>query len=174
MPYLRIRRRGLGQTPLVSSLVAAITRQENTNPNYNNPCALTAGPGATGKAGNGLAIFPDLITGQSACARQIQLDIDRGESIADLTQRWAPTGCGAMCAGNDPVAYAQNLAAWTGLPADVPLSQLASAGASGSWNQSAGSADLATMDFSSLADQPWLPWAIGFGLAAVVLWKIVE
>lgn len=166
-------RRGLGASSLVASIAAAIARQENTNPAYNNPGGLVSGPGQIGTASNGLAIFPDAATGEAALERQIQLYIDRGVSISDLTKAWAPVGCGAMCAGNDPVAYAQHLSSWTGLDPNVPLNQqesspALSAGATSEWDSAP--SDYGT-ETASVLDAPWLPWALGLAAAGLLFFS---
>ena len=117
-----VRTRGLGASPtLVTSISDAITRMENTNPSYNNPGGLIAGPGAIGTAPNGIAIFPDAATGRAALERQVGLDIDRGWTLNQLINSWAPVCPDPICKGNNPTAYSNNVSSWTGLPQDVPL-----------------------------------------------------
>lgn len=159
-------RRGVGG--VVQDIAAAISRQEGINPAYNNPGGLIAAPGCTGRAPNGIVICPDAATGQAALERQIQIDIDRGQSINELIRSWAPVGCGPMCAGNDPATYAANVARWTGIDPNTPLRQLQTSGATGSW-------DVGPFDLSSVVDdasavdwQSLVPWAIG-GLL-LLLW----
>ena len=154
------RYRGLGADPSqVTAISDAIARMENTNPSYNNPGGLVAGPGSTGTAPNGIAIFPDASTGRAALERQVGIDIDRGWSLNQLINSWAPTGCGVMCQGNNPTAYANNVATWTGLPQDVPLNTL---------NTDASAAvDAAgvTFDTSAVGDSSGWMWAGVIGLA---------
>ncbi len=121
---VQTKRMGFGG--LVDDLQVAITRMENTRPAYNNPCALTAGPGATGTAPNGIALFPDLATGQTACARQIQLNIDRGLTLEEFFagKPGVYPGYAPAAAGNDPATYAANVSRWTGISPGVPLNQI--------------------------------------------------
>lgn len=112
-----------GFAGLVDDLAQAITRFENTNPSYNNPCALTAGPGATGRAPNGIALFSDWDTGRAACNRQIQLNIDRGLTLEEFFagKPGVYPGYAPAAAGNDPAHYAATVSRWLGISSDVPL-----------------------------------------------------
>ena len=139
----------LGLGDLVSDISAAITQMENTNPAYNNPGALIAGPGQVGTASNGIAIFPDPATGQAALQRQVQLDIDKGWTLSQLINSWAPTGCGAMCAGNNPTAYTQFVAGQTGIDPNAVLSSL-QAGEMSTGDGTVYTPDVSTVDLSSL------------------------
>lgn len=120
-----IVRRGLGaDASLVSSLSNAITRMENTNLSYNNPGGLVAGPGSIGTAPNSIAIFPDAATGRAALERQVGIDVDRGWTLNEIVNSWAPICSLPICKGNNPTQYSANVSSWTGLPQDVPLSTL--------------------------------------------------
>jgi len=173
--------RGLGASALASQVAAAITRQENTNPAYNNPGGLVSGPGQIGTAPNGIAIFPDPATGQTAEVNLVQKYIDNGASIASMINSWAPApsaACGGMCTGNNPSAYAQNVATWTNLDPTVPLNSLTAAtgtGAGSSYDTSGSGIDLTSVagfDLSSIDWSSWAPWAtvaaIGISLVLVL------
>jgi hypothetical protein len=58
----------------------------------NNPGNLryTGQQGSVGKDGNGFAIFPSYELGKQAHIRQIQLDAQRGYTIADFISKFAP------------------------------------------------------------------------------------
>lgn len=107
-----------------TTLAAAITNLEgwftgSLSQRNNNPGNLMyAGqPGAIGADANGLAIFASLADGQQALQNQISLDAGRGETIAEFAAKYAPAA-----AGNNPTAYAAQLAAATGLSVNDPLS----------------------------------------------------
>jgi hypothetical protein len=166
--------RGLGASTLAQTIAAAITRQENINPAYNNPGGLIAAPGCTSRPGQ-IAICPDLETGQVAEENLVQKYIDGGSSLSSMLNAWAPAKCGGtLCIGNNPSAYAQNVSTWTGLDPTIPLNSLTDAtgsGAGGTYEVSA-PFDLASIlpDFSNLDTSSWVPWAIaGLGLVGVVL-----
>lgn len=166
--------RGLGASPLAQTIANAITRQEGINPAYNNPGGLVSGAGQTGTAPNGIAIFPDLATGQAAEVNLVQSYIDNGASIASMINAWAPApsvACGGMCTGNNPSAYAQNVANWTNLDPTVPLNSLASAtgsGAGSSWLpvDASGNIDLSGLvpDLSSIDWSDPMTWAVVLAL----------
>ena len=121
---------------LISSIATGIERQEGFTSGActkcvqnNNPGALTAGPGQIGTAG-GLAVFPDVATGEAALDHQIQLNINRGLTLDQFfgggtssSGSYYP-GYAPAAAGNDPTTYASNVALWAGIPADVPLNQI--------------------------------------------------
>ena len=78
-------------TNLVPSLASAIAQQEQSNPNYNNPGALTSIPGGwtgqTGIAPNGLVIFDNQQDGWNALYTQIQMRLYADMPIALLYQQ---------------------------------------------------------------------------------------
>ncbi len=166
-------RRGLGG--VVQDVAAAITRQENVNPAYNNPGGLISAPGCTSRPGQ-IAICPDAATGQADLERQVQLYVDRGYNLSDMLDAWAPASCpGSLCTGNNPSVYTQNVAAWTGIDPSIPLSTLATSGgeptsAAGSGSDSSGSA----LNLSSSFDLASLvsnldPVTLGVGVGIVLL-----
>jgi hypothetical protein len=157
--------RGMGG--VVQDVAAAIKRQENVNPAYNNPGGLIAAPGCTSRPGQ-IAICPDAATGQADLERQVQLYADRGYNLSDMINAWAPASCpGSLCTGNNPSAYTANVSAWTGLPANVPLNQLG-AGVSPSLDTSA--VDTSGVDLSAAGavdSSGWL-WAGAIGAALLL------
>ena len=167
-------RRGLGQSSsLVSQLAAAITRQEAANPAYNNPGNLRAGPGQVGTSPNGIAIFPDMATGEAALENQVQLNINRGLTLEEFFagKPGVYAGYAPAADANQPNIYTANVSQWTGIPADVPLNTLGSGGAS---------SDLSAIDLSAVADSfsnldssTWV-WAGVALLGAVVLFRVME
>jgi len=152
---------------LVSQISSAIARQENVNPSYNNPGGLIAAPGCTSRPGQ-IAICPDAATGQAGLERQVGIDIDRGWTLNQLINSWAPACSDPICQGNNPSAYSSNVATWTGLPQDVPLSGVDLTAGSG------GGSDSLLPDFSSLtsSDSSWM-WAAAIG-GALVLALVME
>ena len=169
------RGRGLGAINAQYSTVAdAMVRQEGYNSQLaplNNPGNLVyAGQaGATPVTINGMtwASFPTYEAGYQALLNQIALDASRGLTILQFTSKYAPAGHGT----NDPVVYAANIAAATGLS---PNSYLSDAAGGSPYNFDTGALDNVAIDqtagtFSaaSLLDNPWA-LAVG-GLAAAVL-----
>lgn len=121
-------------TALVTSLAQAITQQENIPASLNNPGALmnVGQAGVVGTASNGLAIFDTPQDGLNALYSQIQANINRGLTLNQFFAG-APgvyAGYAPAAAGNDPVTYAANVSAWTGIDPNVPLNQISSAGTS--------------------------------------------
>jgi hypothetical protein len=125
----------LGLGDLISDIAAGIERQEGFTSGActkcvanNNPGALTAGPGQIGTSG-GLAVFPDLATGQAALEHQVSLNVSRGLTLDQFfgggtTSSGYYPGYATAAAGNDPATYAANVAAWAQIPSDVPLNAL--------------------------------------------------
>jgi hypothetical protein len=165
--YVRRRQAGLGG--IVQDLAAAIARQENTNPAWNNPGALRSGTGMIGVSSTGIAIFPDLATGEAALERQVQLNIDRGLTLDEFFggKPGVYAGYAPAADSNRPYQYAANVAGWTGLPENVPLSSLSAGGASSDW-ASSDVVDSGVIDTASSG--VW--WAVG-GLAAILILREV-
>lgn len=168
------RGRGLGAINSQYSTVAdAMVRQEGYNSALaplNNPGNLMyAGQsGATPVTVNGStwASFPTYEAGYQALLNQIALDASRGLTILQFTSKYAPAGHGT----NDPVVYAANIAAATGLS---PNSYLSDAAGGSPYNFDTGTLDNVAIGnqtagtFSaSLLDNPW---ALALGAAAAVL-----
>lgn len=159
-----------GFSGVVQALAAAITRQENVNPTYNNPGALIAAPGCTSRAG-AIAICPDAATGEAGLERQIQLYIDRGLSISDMMAKWAPKCDQPICAGNDSATYAANVSSWTGYDSSVPMSSLISGASneSGAPGPDFFNSFVGSDSFFSDLD----PWTVGIAAGIVILAMVV-
>lgn len=174
------RGRGLGAIASGYTTVAdTVVRQEGYNSKLaplNNPGNLIyAGQtGATPVTINGTtwASFPTYDAGYQALLNQIALDASRGLTIAQFTAKYAPAA-----AGNDPVTYAANIAAATGLSVNDPLSA-AAAGSAGPVFYDTGIVPAATAenlpaDFSSLLSDP-MALAIGGLAAGLLVWAVLE
>ena len=174
------RGRGLGAIVSPYSGVAdAVVRQEGYNSTLaplNNPGNLIyAGQtGATPVTINGMtwASFPTYDAGYQALLNQIALDASRGLTISQFTAKYAPAA-----AGNDPVTYAANIAAATGLSPGSLLSDAAGGSAGPTFYDMGGpvpsSETLPAADFSSLLDNPWA-LAIGAAAAVFVLGAVLD
>jgi len=170
---------GLGN--LITDLAAAIERQEGFTSGTcqkcvanNNPGALTAGPGQIGTSG-GLAVFPDVATGQAALEHQVSLNVSRGLTLdqffggGPMASGGYYPGYAPAAAGNDPATYAANVAAWAGgIPTDVPLNTLDTYPGS---QDSTDSSDGAGVDYQpSLASGvPTWAWMAAAGLFLVAV-----
>jgi hypothetical protein len=97
----------------------------NLNFRNNNPGNMEYGDlakkyGAVGTDGR-FAVFPDYETGRKAQeALLFNSGVYEGKTIGSAIAKYAPLGDG----NNDPVAYANNVAAALGVPVDTPLSAL--------------------------------------------------
>ncbi len=174
------RRRGLGAIASGYTTVAdTIVRQEGYNSKLaplNNPGNLIyAGQsGATPVTVNGTtwASWPTYDAGYQGLLNQIALDASRGLTISQFTAKYAPAA-----AGNDPVTYAANIAAATGLSVNDPLAAAAGSGLPvfadtgivPSPDQGSTIPDLS----SSLLDSPWLGPAVGLALGLAV-WAVLD
>lgn len=86
----------------------------------NNPGNLRAGVGQIGTDANGYAVFASAEDGWNALYSQINLDISRGLNLQQFIYKYAPPS------DNNPTSnYLNFVASKTGLPTDVPLSDLA-------------------------------------------------
>jgi hypothetical protein len=90
----------------------------------NNPGNMHGGAGGIYPVGyNGPnAIFADYQTGFDAMVANLMRPIYQVLTIGEAIAKWAP-----RAGGNDPVTYANNLHAWTGLPLDMPMNVLTDA-----------------------------------------------
>lgn len=169
------RGRGLGAIASGYTTVAdTVVRQEGYNSKLaplNNPGNLIyAGQsGATPVTVNGTtwASFPTYDAGYQALLNQISLDASRGLTIAQFTAKYAPAA-----SGNDPVTYAANIAAATGLSVNDPLSAAAAAGyvpSLADTNIVPSPDQTAGVDFSSLFSDPWTLALGGLAAGLVVL-----
>jgi hypothetical protein len=167
------RGRGLGAISSPYSTVAdAVVRQEGYNSKLaplNNPGNLIyagqAGATPATVGGTTWASFPTYDAGYQALLNQIALDASRGLTISQFTAKYAPAA-----SGNDPVTYAANIAAATGLS---PNNLLSDAAGGSPYNFDTGTLAAigdqtgGTFSEASLLDNPWA-LAVG-GLAAAVL-----
>lgn len=125
-------------TDLVSAIADAITQVESGgNPNAlnfrnNNPGNLvTWGSLPTSQ---GFAVFPTLAAGRAALESQIQTNINRDltlyEFFAGKPGVYAGYASVGSSARNNPVAYAQTVAAAVGIDPNTPLNLIQAGGAS--------------------------------------------
>lgn len=162
---------GLGSTvdpSALQTIAATIQRVEGYYPG--TPAYLNNNPGNlayVGQAGavlgvGGFARFPSYQDGLNALYGQIQLYADRGMSISDMMRTYAP----ASVPGNNPDAYAAQVAGALGVSPDVALSDL---GMVSSSDYLGTPAELvpAGFDFSSVPPALWA--AVAVGVAALVL-----
>lgn len=157
--------KGLGTGTL--TLAQAITRQENTNPIYNNPGALMSAPSGycqNGKASNGMVIFCTPQDGQAALDNQIQIEQAQGLTLQQMLNSYAPASD-----GNNPTQYAQNVSSWTGLDINTPLSAYDPSLLLSGTDATGGGFDVASLlggDLSS--DGTSIDWTmVGLGLVAI-------
>lgn len=123
--YVRSRGvRGLGQTPAAATVAQTIQKVEGYYPGTlaytnNNPGNLifVGQAGATQGAG-GFAAFPSYDAGYQALLNQIQNYSNRGLTIQQMMDIYAP----ATQAGNNPTLYAQTIATSLGVTPDTLLS----------------------------------------------------
>lgn len=125
---------GLGDPAAV--IAAAIQKQEGYYPGSiaykdNNPGNLT-GCKQAGASGCDVRVigttqykftqFPDYSTGQQALLNQVQSYANQGLTIQDMMNKYAPAyDNNGNPTGNDPVKYAQNIAASLGVDPNTPL-----------------------------------------------------
>lgn len=90
----------------------------------NNPGNIRAGDwannhGSLGSGAGGFAVFPDRATGRQAMMDNLRSPSYQGLTVGDAIARWAPAAD-----HNDPVAYANNVQQWTGVPSNTPMNTL--------------------------------------------------
>lgn len=127
-----MKHRGLGQTPLVIAFANAIAQEESggslTALNYrnNNPGNLVTWGG--NPVVNGFAQFPTLAAGWQALYSQIETNIGRGLTTYEFFAGKPGVYSGYASVGssskNNPIAYAQFVAAQLGIDPNVPLNQI--------------------------------------------------
>lgn len=169
--------RGLGQTSsAIQTIAAAIQTQEGYYPGSiaytnNNPGNLIyAGqPGAT-KGANGFAVFDSYQDGLNALYSQIQSYANRGMTIQDMMNVYAP----ASVPGNNPTLYASNIANSLGTTPDASLSDVIAGSVSAlpSWLTDLGSqisTDLSMFSLPDLSSIDPTTLVIGGVVALVVL-----
>ncbi len=117
-------------TDPVILLCCAIATQEGwftegTTPQVrNNPGDLrfakqvnASAPGWNGQGAPPIATFTSPETGITGIFRDVWAKIAQGLTVKQIIEVWAPPN------ENDTSAYLQNVLAWTGLQADVPMLQ---------------------------------------------------
>jgi hypothetical protein len=125
-------RRGLGQTAQVQAIAQAFATAEGgltpgTFPyRTNNPCDIFVGGSTAG--------YSSMQDGWNACYNQIELMLSGqssvytpDESISNIAASYAPTS-----AGNNPSAWANNVAAALGLSPSQPLTDVSGGSVAGS------------------------------------------
>jgi hypothetical protein len=117
----------------------------------------------------GIAIFPDLATGEAALQHQVDLNIGRGLTLDEFFGGKAGVYAGYAPAAdsNNPSAYASTVAGWLGIPENSVLSSLAVGSGSFALDTGAVSDPLALVDTSGsgLSTGAVLALALaGFGL----------
>ena len=179
------RGRGLGaistSSAQFSTVANAMVQQEGYNASLaplNNPGNLIyagqSGATPVTVGGTTWASFPSYDAGYQALLNQISLDASRGETISQFTAKYAPAA-----SGNDPVTYAANIAAATGLTPDSPLSAAAGGSSAPPVPVDTGildstGADLSSgLDLSSLLSDP-MTLLIGGLTAAILLVTVIE
>lgn len=79
----------------------------------------------------GFLVFPSYDAGFALLVDQVQKKINRGLSLRQLINEWAPPK-GEVVNGfdlsNDTSTYVRNVVQWTGLPLDTPLNALDAGG----------------------------------------------
>lgn len=127
----------VGMGDLTSSLASSIAQFEGYNKpgsvaqRNNNPGNLRSGPGQIGTDSLGFAIFPDAATGWAALDNQVNLNVARGLTLQQFFagEPGVYAGYAPSADSNNPTQYANFVASQAGIPTDVPLNQLSSAGA---------------------------------------------
>ena len=171
------RLRGLGS--LTTDLAGAIQRMEGAcsgaTCRNNNPGNLRAGPGATGVDSRGIAIFPDLTTGEAALQHQVDLNIGRGLTLDEFFGGKAGVYAGYAPAAdsNNPAGYASTVAGWLNIPENSVLSSLGSNSGSIPFDASATSDPFALVDTSGSGLSTVAVVALALA-AAVGLWAVAS
>jgi hypothetical protein len=112
-------------TPLTSALADAITRQEGFFPGsasyQNNNPGNIMDLGYYRQTGQfKLQAYPTLEAGRAALESLVDKYIAAGHTLTSFFAKYAPSSH----EGNDPGAYARNVAGWLGIPLDAPLNQI--------------------------------------------------
>jgi hypothetical protein len=174
---------GLGDTsspPNVQAIANAIATAEGgltpgTFPyRTNNPCDVFVGGSTAG--------YATMQDGWNACYNQINLMLSGNssvytpdESISDIAASYAPAS-----AGNNPSAWANNVASALGLSPSDPLTAVS--GGSGAGTSDTGLPGLPTLDFSdvdlSITDGSGNLTGVGWGLVVVgvglLAWALIS
>jgi hypothetical protein len=114
---------------LIDNLAQAIATMEGFNVSgsvaqrNNNPGNLTASPYATGNV-NGYSVFPSADVGWQALDYQLQLYANRGLTLEQMVNIYAPSGNTPMTQGNDPNNYLNFLTSQLGVGPSTSISAL--------------------------------------------------
>ena len=123
---------GLGaDSSTVSAMEAAIIKMEGYNPNFapnNNPGNLVyAGQRGAKMGAGGFAAFPTYADGVTALDKQIAGQIDKGQSLTDFFNQYAPGNTKNAAGGIQTPAATQNyinfVSAQLGIDPNVPINQ---------------------------------------------------
>jgi hypothetical protein len=179
---------GLGTTSSPNAAIIANTIQQvegyypgslaYTNNNPGN-LIFVGQAGATQGAG-GFASFPSYDAGYQALLNQIQNYANRGLTIDQMMNLYAPAGQGS----NNPTAYANTIAGALGVSTDTTVANaLAGAGSSAATAGvlstdpfSSAATDLGSAfssdDFSAMSSSDWLVIGGGFALVAFLAYQM--
>lgn len=166
---------------IVDQISQSIARQEGYNvagsiaQQNNNPGNLRTW-GNTPVV-NGYASFATPEDGWAALNQQVQKNIDRGLTLEEFFagKEGVYPGYAPAADSNQPNVYAANVSSWTGIPLDVPLSDLAS---------SIGNSIDFGIDFGTIGEQPLSEWlanlsteakltiAVGSAILLGVVWRM--
>jgi len=94
--------------------VAPVARNNPGDLRYAQQLNASA-PGWNGQGTAPIATFTTPATGITGLFRQIWLQVAEGQTVAQIIAQWAPPN------ENNTSAYLQNVLAWTGLQANVPM-----------------------------------------------------
>jgi hypothetical protein len=184
---------GTSSSPNAAVIASTIQQVEGYYPGTlaytnNNPGNLiyVGQAGATPGAG-GFAAFPSYDAGYQALLNQIQNYANRGLTIDQMMNLYAPAGQGT----NNPTAYANTIASALGVSTDTTVADaLAGAGSTADTSNStvstasmpgtdmftAAFTDLGTAfssgDFSGMSGSDWLVIGGGFALAAFLAYQM--
>lgn len=115
---------------VIDDISNAITQYEgkpgDINYRNNNPGNLRSGVGQIGTNG-GFAVFPDWTTGYAALQNQVTLNVSRGLTLSEFFggKPSVYPGYAPSADSNNPLQYAAFVSSQTGIPMDVPLSNVA-------------------------------------------------
>jgi hypothetical protein len=141
----------------------------------NNPGNLRAGNGSTGVDSRGIAIFPDMATGEAALEHQVDLNIGRGLTLDEFFAGKPGVYAGYAPSGdsNDPSGYASTVAGWLGIPENAPLYSLSTSSGSIPLDTASGSDsyDLSNGEVAGMSTG----LMVALGIAAVgILWAVAS
>ena len=181
---------GLGQAPAVSTIASTIQQVEGYSgpstqyPNgtlayqNNNPGNLVYNSSSTGQISNGatpgingFASFPSYQAGYNALLSQIQTYANQGLTIDQMMAKYAPaTDANGNPTGNNPTAYAQQIATTLGVSTDTTVADAigANSGASPGVDLTGNSIDTLDTTTDDGSIDPTTLLALLIGAAAVI------